>query len=125
MDALKAVLLLSLFIGAALSLKCYTCLSESSNTNCLTETNCSNTESYCQTTVSAVSVAGISASSISKICASSCTPYSAGLSVASASVSCCSTDLCNKSGATSIKSGFTVLALSLGLVLLLLRDSVL
>ncbi|KAM8966789.1 ly6/PLAUR domain-containing protein 2-like isoform 2-T2 [Pelodytes ibericus] len=121
MDTFKVFFLLTIFVGAAFSLRCYTCFAQSSNANCITTiTNCSTLQTSCETSVASAAYVG---SSITKSCSASCTPVSAGVSYASASVSCCTTDLCNTSGAPSIKSGYTLLALSLGLILTLLRNS--
>ncbi|KAM8966788.1 lymphocyte antigen 6E-like isoform 1-T1 [Pelodytes ibericus] len=123
MDTFKVFFLLTIFVGAAFSLRCYTCFAQSSNANCITTiTNCSTLQTSCETSVASAAYGKIG-SSITKSCSASCTPVSAGVSYASASVSCCTTDLCNTSGAPSIKSGYTLLALSLGLILTLLRNS--
>ncbi|KAM4689305.1 lymphocyte antigen 6E-like [Discoglossus pictus] len=125
MEASKAILLVSaLCIGTAYSLSCYTCVGQSSNANCNTVTNCSALlNNYCMTSVSSAGLAGISVTSITKTCAASCTATSGSYVVASASVSCCSTDLCNTSGAISVKSSYAMLALSVGLLLALLGHS--
>ncbi|KAM4689725.1 lymphocyte antigen 6E-like [Discoglossus pictus] len=125
MEAFKVILLVTaLCIGTVYSLKCYTCISQSSNTNCMTATNCTaGLDSYCKTTVASAGVAGISVTSISKTCAATCTATSGSYVVASSSVSCCSTDLCNTSGAISVKSSYAMLALSVGLLLALLGSS--
>ncbi|KAM4688890.1 uncharacterized protein O3C94_006989 [Discoglossus pictus] len=108
----------------AYSLKCYTCISQSSNTNCMTTTNCTaGLDSYCKTSVASAGAAGISVTSITKTCDATCTATSGSNVAGSASVSCCSTDLCNTSGAISVKSSYAMLALCVGLLLALLGHS--
>ncbi|KAG8429033.1 hypothetical protein GDO86_018473, partial [Hymenochirus boettgeri] len=91
------------------SLVCYTCDAQTSNDACKTQTICSGVNQQCMTT-------------ITKVCSPSCKATSFGTSVGSGSTSCCSTDLCNVSGATGVKYSFTALALSLGFLLVLLRN---
>ncbi|XP_053569193.1 lymphocyte antigen 6E-like [Bombina bombina] len=90
----------------------------------MTAVNCTaGIDSYCKTSVAAAGIGSLSIASITKVCAAVCTPSSLSLSVASTSVSCCNTDLCNTSGASSVKSSSTILALSVGLFLALLGKS--
>ncbi|KAG8539282.1 hypothetical protein GDO81_021126 [Engystomops pustulosus] len=119
------LLVIALCAATAHSLQCYTCTAASSNSNCQTATTCSSGQTYCMTSVGSASVAGISVTSITKTCALSCTPSSAGYLVASASVSCCTTDLCNTSGSTSIKPGSAAIILALGAILAILKSSAL
>ncbi|XP_040289282.1 lymphocyte antigen 6E-like [Bufo bufo] len=119
------LLVIALCAATAHSLQCYTCVSATTNANCQTAANCTNGQTYCETSVTSVSVAGISATSITKTCAVSCTPTSGGFIVGSASVSCCSTDLCNTSGGASIKSSYAAIILALGSILTILKSSVL
>ncbi|XP_063306307.1 lymphocyte antigen 6E-like [Pelobates fuscus] len=126
MDTIKIIVVLTtLCIGTAMSLQCYTCTGQTSNANCITTTtNCTTGQTYCMTTSASAGVGGVSFASITKTCAAACTAVSAGSSsLVSGSVSCCNTDLCNTSGATSIKSGVTILALTAGLILALLKNS--
>ncbi|XP_063309042.1 ly6/PLAUR domain-containing protein 2-like [Pelobates fuscus] len=147
MDTIKIIVVLTtLCIGTAMSLQCYTCTGQTSNANCITTTtNCTTGQTYCMTTSASAGVGkilntylyrkactpfqilpfcGISFASITKTCAAGCTAVSAGSSsLVSGSVSCCNTDLCNTSGATSIKSGVTILAVTAGLILALLKNS--
>ncbi|XP_066434996.1 ly6/PLAUR domain-containing protein 2-like [Eleutherodactylus coqui] len=60
---------------------------------------------------------------IAKMCASSCSLSSDTNGIAS--VSCCSTDLCNHSGSASIRSSCAAISLALGSVLIILKSSVL
>ncbi|XP_066434805.1 lymphocyte antigen 6E-like [Eleutherodactylus coqui] len=119
------LLVIALCAAAADSLQCYTCNQQNTNDNCMTATNCSSAETHCETSVASASIAGISALSITKTCASSCTPFSSGTSYTSSSISCCSTDLCNQSGGASIRSSCAAIILALGSVLIILKSSVL
>ncbi|XP_053571935.1 lymphocyte antigen 6E-like [Bombina bombina] len=107
----------------AYSLSCYTCTGQSSNAQCMTAANCTASETSCETTVVAGGIGALSAAVITKQCVASCTASSFGVSAASTTVSCCNTDLCNISGAFSVKSSYTILALSMVLLLALLRNS--
>ncbi|XP_018430601.1 PREDICTED: lymphocyte antigen 6E-like [Nanorana parkeri] len=126
MAAYASILLLAaLCIGTAYSLQCYTCSLQSSNSNCQTATNCASGEIQCETIVGSASAGGYSATVITKSCSSSCTPSTYGTSGASASTSCCSTDLCNTSGAISIKSTYSAIFLVLGTIAMLFSSSLL
>ncbi|XP_075128038.1 lymphocyte antigen 6E-like [Leptodactylus fuscus] len=115
----------SSLVSAAYSLTCYTCMTQSSNSDCLiTQTPCGSGEGYCRTSVALVSWAGISSASITKTCAAACQESSSSFIGASASVSCCSTDLCNISGGASIKSSYAAILLALGSILIILKSSV-
>uniref|UniRef100_A0A6I8PP56 Lymphocyte antigen 6E n=1 Tax=Xenopus tropicalis TaxID=8364 RepID=A0A6I8PP56_XENTR len=120
-----SLLLAALCIGTAVPLKCYTCTGESSNANCLNQTNCSDIDTSCQTFVASISLFGVSAKSITKSCTPSCTPGGASFAGATGTVSCCNTDLCNISGAPGVKYSYPALGLSLGFLLVLLRGSAL
>ncbi|KAM4704902.1 lymphocyte antigen 6E-like [Rhinophrynus dorsalis] len=123
MAALKVLLVLTaICIGTAVSLQCYTCTVQSSNSNCMTATNCTANETSCMTIFVSASVWSVSTTTITKACASNCTASSFGMSVVSTSVACCSTDLCNTSGAYGIKSSYAALALALGFLSVLLRN---
>ncbi|KAG8441568.1 hypothetical protein GDO86_010666, partial [Hymenochirus boettgeri] len=106
----------------AFSLVCYTCDAQTSNDACKTQTICSGVNQQCMTTVATAGVGSLSYTSITKVCSPLCKATSFGTSVGSGSTSCCSTDLCNVSGATGVKYSFTALALSLGFLLVLLRN---
>ncbi|XP_040208073.1 lymphocyte antigen 6E-like [Rana temporaria] len=119
------LLLAALCIGTAHSLQCYTCITATSNSNCNTATNCSATQGNCETIVASVSVLGFSTTSITKSCAASCTPTGGSFVVGSTSVSCCSTDLCNTSGAISIKSSYPAIFLAVGTLVMFISGSLL
>ncbi|XP_063309041.1 lymphocyte antigen 6E-like [Pelobates fuscus] len=108
--------------ASGFALQCYTCTGQASNTNCMTATNCTAASTYCKTSVVSGGIGSLSAATISKSCESVCVATSLNVLVVSTSVSCCSTDLCNTSGATSIKSGYAILALCLGIFLTLIRN---
>ncbi|XP_072010710.1 lymphocyte antigen 6E-like [Engystomops pustulosus] len=123
MAALTCLLITAaLCMGSVYSLKCYTCTSQSSNTNCMTPTTCSASDTTCMTSVVAGGLGSLSGASITKSCTAVCTETGFNAVVVSTSVSCCSTDLCNTSGASSIGSTTSVLAAALGAVTVLLRS---
>ncbi|XP_044151285.1 lymphocyte antigen 6E-like [Bufo gargarizans] len=119
------LLVIALCAATVYSLRCYTCELESSNFNCLTETTCPSNATSCLTTVASASAGGVSATSIIKRCADSCTPLTATIAGVTATATCCSTDLCNYSGSTSIKSSYAAIILALGSILTILKSSVL
>ncbi|XP_040208068.1 lymphocyte antigen 6E-like isoform X1 [Rana temporaria] len=126
MAAYASILLLAaLCIGTAYSLQCYTCVAATSNSNCKTATNCTSGLTYCETDVASVSVAGISTTSITKFCSASCTATSLNAYVGSTSTSCCTTDLCNTSGANSIKSSYAAIFLVMGTLVMFMSGSLL
>ncbi|XP_075067304.1 lymphocyte antigen 6E-like [Mixophyes fleayi] len=116
------ILVIALCIAAAYSLSCYTCTSQGSNSACMTATNCTATDTTCMTSVVSAGIGSLSASTITKTCTSVCSATALNVLVMSTSVSCCTTDLCNTSGANSVKSTYTVLAVALGFILTLLRN---
>ncbi|XP_040208077.1 lymphocyte antigen 6E-like [Rana temporaria] len=108
------LLVIALCVGSALSLKCYTCNAQSTNTNCMTATNCSATDTNCMTSVFAGGIGSLSGASITKTCTAVCTETGFNAVVVSTKVTCCTTDLCNTSGASSIKFTYTILVVALG-----------
>ncbi|XP_077124513.1 lymphocyte antigen 6E-like [Ranitomeya variabilis] len=119
------ILVIALCVATVYSLNCYTCSLQTSNANCQTSTTCSSGTAYCQTIVGSASSGGISASVISKTCETSCTAGTYSVSGATATTSCCNTDLCNVSGGASIKASSATIILVLGSLLTILRSSVL
>ncbi|XP_030046085.1 lymphocyte antigen 6E [Microcaecilia unicolor] len=101
------------------SLRCYTCKSETSNSKCQTPENCTDS-TYCMTSVIYGGVGSLSVGVISKDCAKSCTPSNVNAYVGGSSTSCCKTDLCNISGATSVKISYLALVASVGFICSLL-----
>ncbi|XP_075704844.1 lymphocyte antigen 6E-like [Rhinoderma darwinii] len=117
------LLVAALCTGTVYTLSCYTCTSQNSNTNCMTAANCSATATSCMTSVVSGAIGSLSYSSITKTCSANCTASGSNIVIVSTSVSCCSTDLCNTSGAASVKSTYTVLAVALGVIGFLLKSS--
>ncbi|XP_029442403.1 lymphocyte antigen 6E-like isoform X1 [Rhinatrema bivittatum] len=118
---LTSLVIAALCLRAVCSLTCYTCLNESSNSKCLTPTNCSDSDTYCRTSVQRAGFGALSYVSITKACASFCTESNVNSAFVGYSVSCCRADLCNVSGATSEKTSFLVLLASAGFIVTLLR----
>ncbi|KAM3929264.1 lymphocyte antigen 6E-like [Leptodactylus fuscus] len=126
MAAQTSLLLVIAFCAAtAYSLQCYTCDLASSNSACLTVTNCSSNETYCLTSVGSGSFAGVSSTSILKRCETSCAPTTLTIAGVTATVTCCSSNLCNYSGGAIIRSSYAAILLALGSVLTILKSSVL
>ncbi|KAM4029592.1 lymphocyte antigen 6E-like [Anomaloglossus baeobatrachus] len=119
------LLVIALCVATVYSLNCYTCSLQTSNANCQTSTPCGSGVGYCQTIVGSASSGGVSATVISKTCASACTAGTYSLSGATATTSCCTTDLCNTSAGASIKSSSAAIILALGALLTILKSSVL
>ncbi|NWX53730.1 PSCA protein, partial [Promerops cafer] len=84
------------------SLKCYSCTSQLSNSNCQTEENCGD-KNVCKTDV--IRVVGLF-SIISKGCESSCEVSYKDFNVGNRNISCCSTDLCNVNAAGGVRSSY-------------------
>ncbi|XP_068094556.1 lymphocyte antigen 6E-like [Hyperolius riggenbachi] len=104
-------------------LQCYTCTSQSSNTNCLTPTNCSSTDTTCMTSVVAGGLGSLSGATITKSCTNVCVATGVNLVIFTSGTYCCNTTLCNVNGASSVKSTYTILAGALGLLGVLLKQS--
>ncbi|KAJ1194687.1 hypothetical protein NDU88_003973 [Pleurodeles waltl] len=115
---LVALLAAALCVGIVHSLACYTCTNQGSNSKCMTATNCTSDATACQTVVGNYLV-GIT---VTKTCSSSCVPTSLTVLGVGTTTSCCSTDLCNVSGATSVKTSYLLLAACMGVLGLLMRD---
>ncbi|KAG6921923.1 lymphocyte antigen 6E-like, partial [Chelydra serpentina] len=95
------------------SLVCFTCQDASSNWDCLSSTTCQSDENYCVTTYLGGGIGGHSGQSISKGCAAVCPSVGINIGILAASVSCCSSFLCNISGASSVKVSYSVLAMAI------------
>ncbi|XP_040207904.1 lymphocyte antigen 6E-like [Rana temporaria] len=113
------LVLMVLCIASAVSLKCYTCLLEPSNANCTTVATCAANQSFCLTAINGIGGNNL----ISKTCNATCKENSVNFFFTAKS-SCCSTDLCNVSGASSIKSKYNVIAVALGFLGALMRQSI-
>ncbi|KAM7177045.1 prostate stem cell antigen [Macrochelys suwanniensis] len=92
------------------SLTCYTCKTQLSNSKCQTVEQCTNSSQACKTDV--INIVGLF-SVISKECSAACQASYQDFTVGKQNVSCCSTDLCNLSGAGSVGSSYATLAAGL------------
>ncbi|XP_054241580.1 prostate stem cell antigen [Indicator indicator] len=110
---------LVLLLGAVLcldsgsSLKCYSCKSQLSNSNCKVEKECKNNE-MCKTDV--IRIIGLF-NVISKDCDASCAADYQDFSVGNRNVSCCSSNLCNVNAAGNVRSSYGLAAGLAGSVL--------
>ncbi|NXF74449.1 LY6E protein, partial [Sclerurus mexicanus] len=95
----------------ASSLFCYTCDNEHSNWNCLKTYKCEDHEKYCTTTYSSAGFGKDMGHRITKKCSADCPETNVNFGVAAFSTKCCSTSLCNFSGANSIKTSYAVMLL--------------
>ncbi|XP_039377607.1 lymphocyte antigen 6E-like [Mauremys reevesii] len=110
---LLTLLVAVLCVEQAHSLVCFTCKDASSNWDCLASTTCASDENYCVTKYVGAGIGGHSGQSISKGCASVCPSGGVNIGIAAASVSCCSSILCNTSGASSVKVSYSLLAMAI------------
>ncbi|XP_062935357.1 prostate stem cell antigen [Cynocephalus volans] len=118
---MKAVLLtllasvLALQPGAAL--QCYSCKTQVSNTHCRHVQNCTQNETQCWTErIRAIGFLTI----ISKGCSSHCVEDWQDYYLGKKNITCCSTDLCNASGAHALQPAIATLVLLVALGGLLL-----
>uniref|UniRef100_K7FHV3 UPAR/Ly6 domain-containing protein n=1 Tax=Pelodiscus sinensis TaxID=13735 RepID=K7FHV3_PELSI len=102
-----------LCVEAAHALFCFSCEDSASNWGCLSPVACPSEANYCVTTYVGATIGGQSGQSISKGCAPVCPSAGINLGVLAASISCCSSFLCNISGASSVKVSYMVLATAL------------
>ncbi|XP_069815883.1 lymphocyte antigen 6E-like [Dendropsophus ebraccatus] len=115
------LLVIAVCATAAFSLRCYTCETQTSNSNCLTATTCTSTAAYCMTSV----ISDSKITYVTKRCQDVCQSLTGTVNGVTSSTTCCSSDLCNTSGGISIKSSYTAIILALGSVLIILKSSVL
>ncbi|XP_064410339.1 lymphocyte antigen 6E-like [Latimeria chalumnae] len=120
--------LLTLFllcVKQAKPLQCYVCNTVSNNDNCLDSKNCSASDTHCKTTVTTIEAVGVTVTkTISKMCTSSCTPSeSTSILVSKTRVTCCTTNLCNRNGATNAQTSYLLLVLSAGFLCALFKSS--
>ncbi|XP_019409090.1 PREDICTED: lymphocyte antigen 6E-like [Crocodylus porosus] len=112
-------LLLVTLVAAALwakpadSLVCYVCDNEKSNWSCLKPQSCAKHDEYCVTTHSTVGLGKDKEPRVSKYCSPFCPETNLNIGIASFSASCCNTFLCNFSGASSVKTSYTVMAMGI------------
>ncbi|NXN31584.1 PSCA protein, partial [Nycticryphes semicollaris] len=88
------------------SLRCYSCMTQLSNSNCQKEVDCKAKE-MCKTDV--IRVSGLF-NIISKGCDASCAPTYENLGVGNRNISCCNTNLCNANAAGSLRSSYGIAA---------------
>ncbi|NWS73952.1 LY6E protein, partial [Crotophaga sulcirostris] len=93
------------------SLMCFTCKDATSNFNCLSTTTCSENEKYCLTTYSTTGYGNDRNQRITKKCSAFCPSIDLNIGVAGIATTCCETSLCNISGASSVKTSYTMIAL--------------
>ncbi|KFQ38477.1 Lymphocyte antigen 6E, partial [Mesitornis unicolor] len=96
---------------AVSSLFCYTCENEHSNWNCLKTYKCEDHEKHCITTYNSAWSGKDMEYRITKKCSVDCPATDVNFGVAAHSTKCCSTSLCNFSGANSIKVSYAVMFL--------------
>ncbi|XP_026571804.1 lymphocyte antigen 6E-like [Pseudonaja textilis] len=114
MKAPLAILLAAcLCVDGVFSLVCWSCDNVESNSQCWGMQTCSEGDNYCATTYSGGGIGGYSTQSISKGCVPVCPNVGVDIGIAAISVHCCSSFLCNISGANSIQINHLVLALAL------------
>ncbi|NWV68135.1 LY6E protein, partial [Malurus elegans] len=97
----------------ASSLFCYTCENEHSNWNCLKTYKCDDNEKYCTTTYSTAGIGKEMGHRITKKCSVDCPETNVNFGVASYSTKCCSTSLCNFSGANSVRISYSLMLLGI------------
>ncbi|XP_046498230.1 prostate stem cell antigen [Equus quagga] len=118
---MKAVLLALLLTGLALqpgtALQCYSCTAPVKIQDCQNVQNCTSSETQCRTEyIRAVGFLTV----ISKGCSSACVDDSQNYYAGEKNVTCCSTDLCNASGAHALRPAAISLVLLTALGSLLL-----
>ncbi|XP_025925241.1 lymphocyte antigen 6E-like [Apteryx rowi] len=107
---LLAVLVITLCTERAFSLTCFTCKDATSNFQCLSTTTCADYEKYCLTTYSSTGLGNNHSQRITKKCSAVCPSINLNIGVAGVATSCCETSLCNISGASSVKTSYTMIA---------------
>uniref|UniRef100_A0A8C3WJ89 Prostate stem cell antigen n=1 Tax=Catagonus wagneri TaxID=51154 RepID=A0A8C3WJ89_9CETA len=89
------------------ALQCYSCQAKVSNEDCRHVQNCSRSETECWTErIRAVGLLTV----ISKGCSSHCEEDAENYYVGKKNITCCSTDLCNDSGARALRPAVGALA---------------
>ncbi|XP_066060079.1 lymphocyte antigen 6E-like [Chamaea fasciata] len=119
---LVALLAAVLCAQQASSLFCYTCDNEHSNWNCMRTYKCEDHEKFCTTTYSTVGVGKDMGHRITKKCSADCPETNVNFGMAAYSTKCCSTSLCNFSGANSVRINYAVILLGIaGSLIYMLR----
>ncbi|XP_065607820.1 lymphocyte antigen 6E-like [Cyrtonyx montezumae] len=108
--SLLVVLVIALCMESAFSLRCFSCKDATSNVQCLGTTSCADHEKYCLTTYSTKGLGDDRQQSITKKCAAFCPTIDLNIGIAGVATSCCQTSLCNISGASSVKTSYTMIA---------------
>ncbi|XP_060631938.2 lymphocyte antigen 6E-like [Anolis sagrei] len=111
--ALALLLAGCLCVERAFSLVCWSCDGAESNWGCWKWQICSSDDNYCATTYVGGGIGEYSSQSISKGCVPVCPQGGINIGIAAASVKCCSSFLCNISGASSVQANHLVLAASI------------
>ncbi|NXT28224.1 LY6E protein, partial [Syrrhaptes paradoxus] len=95
------------------SLTCFSCKDATSNIHCLSTTTCSDHEKYCLTTYSTTGYGKCNDRNqrITKKCSAFCPTIDLNIGIAGVATSCCETSLCNISGASSVKTSYTMIAM--------------
>ncbi|XP_057262658.1 lymphocyte antigen 6E-like [Pezoporus wallicus] len=109
--SLLVVLVITLCTESAFSLTCFSCKDAPSNLHCLSTTTCSDHEKYCLTTYSTTGMGSDRNQRITKRCSAFCPTIDLNIGIAGVATSCCKTSLCNISGASSVKTSYTMIAL--------------
>ncbi|CAM4493456.1 unnamed protein product [Lepidochelys olivacea] len=91
------------------SLKCYTCIAQSSNDQCMIPTDCTDGDKYCATIIGTDKSSSSGAVRITKLCLPMCTAASQHAGLGDVSTSCCQRDYCNRSGAASLRISYATL----------------
>ncbi|XP_042322154.1 lymphocyte antigen 6E-like [Sceloporus undulatus] len=107
---LAALLAALLCVERVSSLMCFHCENAESNWDCISMKSCEPNEKYCITKYFGGGVGEKHKQSISKGCAAMCPQGGVDLGLMAFSVKCCETNLCNTSGAFSVKSSTLMLA---------------
>ncbi|KAJ7417697.1 Lymphocyte antigen 6E [Pitangus sulphuratus] len=114
MKALLVALLAAVLCAQpASSLFCYTCENEHSNWNCLKTYKCEDHEKFCTTTYSSAGIGKDVGHRITKKCSVDCPETNVNFGLAAFSTKCCSTSLCNFSGANSVRTSYAVMLLGI------------
>ncbi|XP_068528876.1 lymphocyte antigen 6E-like [Anas acuta] len=108
--SLLVVLAVALCAERAFSLSCFTCKDASSNIQCMNIATCSDHEKYCLTTYSTTGLGNDRKQHITKKCSAFCPSIDVNIGIAGVATSCCETSLCNISGASSVKTSYTMIA---------------
>ncbi|XP_064010035.1 lymphocyte antigen 6E-like [Pogoniulus pusillus] len=110
--SLLVVLVVALCTDFAFSLKCFTCKDATSNIQCFSMTTCADHEKFCLTSYSTTGYGKDLKHVINKKCSTYCPEVNLNIGIASIATSCCDSHLCNISGASSVKTSYTMIALA-------------